>query len=151
MMALAVLAPVPEEHLLSALDILNREGRVAFGSTSWELFEALDSSLAGADCEVLIYASDASRPLTPPSATWTARYLGSSRAVSGAHKDGMKYRPMSTSKYPADNKGHWVVFWEVANLVRLETPIVISKVQGYEKPKKYLANFIPHGPLLIEH
>jgi hypothetical protein len=83
-MSIALLAPVPEEHLLSALDTVEREGQVAFGSKSWELFDKLDSFLAGQDCDVLIYASDPSRPINPPTVTWVARYLSTSLAVNGA-------------------------------------------------------------------
>jgi hypothetical protein len=149
-MSIALLAPVPEEHLLSGLDTLRREGLVAFGSKSWELFNKLDSFLAGQDCDVLIYASDSSRPINPPTATWAARYLRTSLAINGAHKDGMKYRPESTAKYSMDNKGNWVLFWEVDELRRLPTGIKIGELRGYDKPHQYLRDFFPHGPTLIQ-
>jgi hypothetical protein len=106
--------------------------------------------LAGGECDILIYASDPIRHINPPGVTWSARYLGSSLAINGAHKDGMTYRPATTAKYPLDNKGNWVLFWEVNQLRRIQTPIKISQVRGFEKPQRYLTEFIPHGPLLIE-
>jgi hypothetical protein len=149
-MSVALLASVPEEHLISGARTLQQVGKVAFGSKNWELFNKLDSMLCGVECDVFIYASDPSRHVNPPSITWSARYLGSSTAKNGAHKDGMKYRPESTQKYPLDNKGNWVLFWEVNELCRLCSPIRISQLRGLEKPKRYLTEFIPHGPVLIE-
>jgi hypothetical protein len=149
-MSVALLAPIPEEHLISGLETLGRSGKIAFGSKSWELFSKLDSMLAGSECDVLIYASDPNRHVSPPAVTWKARYVTSSLAVNGAHKDGMKYRPDSTAKYPLDNKGNWVLFWEVNNLQRLQPPIKLGQLRGFEKPNRYLTEFIPRGPLLIE-
>ncbi|SHG79418.1 hypothetical protein [Bradyrhizobium erythrophlei] len=149
-MSVALLAPIPEEHLVSGIETLSHAGKVAFGSKSWEVFNKVDAILAGGECDVLIYVSDAVRPISPPTVTWSARYLGSSLAINGAHKDGMKYRPATTDNYPSDNKGHWVLFWEVDNLRRLQSPIKISQVRGFEKPQRYLTGFIPRGPMLIQ-
>lgn len=38
----------------------------------------------------------------------------------------MMYRPESALKYPLDNKGNWILFWEVDSLRLLESPIRIS-------------------------
>src|SRR5215217_6041367 len=40
-MAVALLAPLPEEHLLSGRTVCLAEGKVAFGSKNWELFYTL--------------------------------------------------------------------------------------------------------------
>jgi hypothetical protein len=149
-MAVALLAPVPEEHLLSGQKTLKDSGKVAFGSKNWELFNKLEELLKGDECDVLLYASDADRPLNPPTATWSARFVGFSVAVNGAHKHGMKYRPTSTTKYPLDNKGNWTVFWEVTSLEPMIPGVKISLLRGFEKPHSYLVNFIPKGPLLIQ-
>jgi putative DNA methylase len=71
-------------------------------------------------------------------------------AVIGAHKDGMKYRPASTTKYPLDNHGNWTVFWEVTNLMRMSSGVKISLLRGFEKPHSYLVNFIPRGAIPLE-
>jgi hypothetical protein len=149
-MLAALLASVPEEHLISGARTLLQAGKVAFGSKNWELFNKLDFLLCGVECHLLIYASDPSRHIDPPSITWSARYLGSSTAKKGAHKGGMRYRPESTQKYPLDNKGNWVLFWEANELRRLNSPIRISQLRNLEKPKGYLSGFIPRGPILIE-
>jgi hypothetical protein len=64
-MSVALLAPVPEEHLLSGQETLRESGKVAFGSKNWELFNTLRELLKGDECDVLTYASEASRPLNP--------------------------------------------------------------------------------------
>jgi hypothetical protein len=149
-MSVALLASVPEEHIISGLEIVQAQGRVAFGSKDWELFSKLDALLHGDECDVLIYASDAQHPISPPTVTWTARYMMSSRAINGAHKEQMKFRPKSTERYPLDNKGSWIVFWEVNDLKPLKPSIKVSALRGFAKPKAYLTNFIPRGPLLIQ-
>ena len=151
MTSVALLAPVPEEHLLSGQAVCLSKGLVAFGSKNWDLFSKLKNVLPeSSGCEALIYASDAARPLSPPRVTWSAKYISFSVAINGAHKYGMKFRPESTQKYPADNHGHWVVFWEVTDLIPLIPDIKIGLLRGFEKPHPYLKNFIPKGPLLIQ-
>lgn len=115
--------------------------KVAFGSKNWELFYKLEELLKGAECDVLFYASDATSPISPP--TWSGRFIGFNRAVNGAHRDGMKYRPRSTLKYPMDNQGHWVVFWEVTKLERMTRGVKISLLRGFEKPHLYLKTSSP--------
>ena len=149
-MSVALLAPVPEEHLHSGQETQRESGKVAFGSKNWELFNTLGELLKGDECDVLLYASDALRPLNPPTATWSARFVGFTVAVNGAHKNGMKYRPASTAKYPLDNQGNWTVFWEVTNLKPTPPGVKISLLRGFEKPHAYLKKFIPKGPVLIQ-
>lgn len=149
-MSVALLAPVPEEHLLSGQETLSESGKVAFGSKNWELFNKLGELLKGEECDVFLYASDPTRPLNPPTATWSARFVGFTVAVNGAHEDGMKYRPASTTMYPLDNHGSWTVFWEVTNLGLMSPGVKISLLRGFEKPHSYLVNFIPKGPVLIQ-
>jgi hypothetical protein len=149
-MTVAFLAPVPEEHLLSGQENLGVSGKVAFGSKNWELFNKLEGLLKGGECDVLLYASDALRTFNPPTATWSAKFVGFAVAVNGAHKDGMKYRPASTTKYPLDNQGSWTVFWEVRELKPMIPSLKISLLRGFEKPHSYLVNFIPKGPVLVQ-
>jgi hypothetical protein len=149
-MAVALLASVPEEHIISGLDTVQAKGRVAFGSKDWELFSRLDALLHSDECDVLIFASEAQRPINPPTVTWKARYITSSLAINGAHKEKMTFRPKSTERYPLDNKGSWIVFWEVSDLKPLNPGIRVSSLRGFAKPNAYLTNFIPHGPLLIQ-
>jgi hypothetical protein len=150
-MTIALLAPVPEEHLLSGADVCASQGEVAFGSRAWELFQRLDDLLAGQPCDCLIYASDSAKPVSPPTVTWKAQYIRQVASRNGAHPAKMTFRPPSTERYEADNKGHWAIFWHVANLkpLSVDQRIKVSSLRGYEKPNRYLLNFIPEGPVLI--
>jgi hypothetical protein len=40
---IALLAPVPLEHLEDGIDICRKQGKVAFGSRAWEIFRELDA------------------------------------------------------------------------------------------------------------
>jgi hypothetical protein len=138
----ALLAPVPLEHLIDGKKKSDIEGRVAFGSTVWELFAKLDNLRKGLPVDVYIYASHGGGNRD--------RHVESKM---GAHPDGMRYRPESTGKYPNDNSGHWAVFWEVEDLQELpkEQHMSLAQFTGFGKPKAYGHAFPPEGPLLIEH
>jgi hypothetical protein len=152
---IALLAPVPLEHLVSALEVLATEEKVAFGSMAFLLFHDLDSKRHGLPVDVYIYAS--ARETNPDASPfWRATYLkfvGSNESKPGSHPDGMKYRPKSTEKYALDNEGHWGIFWEVKDL-RPATPkdwCPIAEMTGYGKKRRYGKPFVPEGPILIEH
>jgi hypothetical protein len=148
----ALLAPVPEEHLVSALDVVRKHKKVAFGSRAWQVFQQIDELRGNAPINVLIYASDSSVLQSPPKVSWRAKYIGQKEAKGGAHPDGMTYRPLSTTQYPGDNKGHWVIFWEVCDLVRLsiESEVEIGTLFQFGRAKPCKRFFVPRGPLLIE-
>lgn len=146
----AILAPVPLEHLDSGLIVARREGLVAYGTMKWELLGKVDGMRKGARVAVLMYPSHEDVPAKDSFVvSWFGWYEGSVYSVNGAHPDGMKYRPQSTAKYPADNRGHWAAFWHVKNLRALsaDKQISIGKIQGYkggwrkDKP--------PRGPELV--
>ncbi len=83
--SVALLAPVPEEHLMSGQSCCEENGRFGFGSRDFEVFRNLDEQCAGAPCHVLIYPSWASQPQAgPPKATWEATYLRIKRAYGQA-------------------------------------------------------------------
>jgi hypothetical protein len=148
----ALLAPVPEEHLVSALDVVREHKKVAFGSRSWQVFRQIDELRGDAPADVLIYASHSAVHHSLPKVSWRAKYIGHREAKGGGHPDGMTYRPPSTGKYPDDNKGHWFIFWEVRDLVCLpaELQIEIGAIFQFEKNKPYKKYFVPSGPLIIE-
>ena len=62
-MTVALLTPVPVEHLLDGVEVCRREGKVAFGSQAFETFTRLDDE-AGPGTLVLIYASHSGEPAT---------------------------------------------------------------------------------------
>jgi hypothetical protein len=148
----ALLASVPSEHLLDGRTTAESEGKVAFGSRAWEVFRELDVHRKGMPVDVYIYAShhDGNPEFE---VSWHARYIRHVESTMGAHPDGMKYRPLSTGKYPNDNSGHWAVFWEVEDLQPLlkEQRISLAQFTGFGKKKPYEHAFPPEGPLLIEH
>ena len=146
---IALLAPVPLEHLVSGATLQNR---VAFGSRAWEVFRKLDELRGGMAVDVYIYASDADGD-RDFKVTWQARYVRHVESKMGAHPAGMKYRPPSTENYPNDNSGYWAVFWEVEDLHRLRQDQYMSLAQltGFGNKKPYGHAFPPEGPLLIKH
>jgi hypothetical protein len=148
----ALLAPVPLEHLIDGQETATREGRVAFGSRAWEVFRQLDEMRNGMTVDVYIYASHT--PGFPDfQVSWRARYIGHVESIGGAHPEGMRYRPESTGKYTDDNSGHWAVFWELEDLhpVPKEHRLDLAELTGFGRKKAYGHAFAPEGPLLIEH
>lgn len=149
----ALLAPVPEEHLISGQAKCAETGRVAFGSRDFEVFRKLDEQRDSVPCQAIIYASwPDTHPPGPPRASWTATYLRTVEARSDGSPPQGIFRPDSTEKYPGDKKGHWAVYWEVADIRQLEDEerILISSLRGRNATKNYLKTFRPERPLLIE-
>jgi hypothetical protein len=148
----ALLAPVPLEHLLDGRMTAEVEGRVAFGSRKWEIFRKLDKLRKEMLVDVYIYASHAEGH-HDFEVSWHARYIRHVRSDLGSHPDGMRYRPDSTSKYSGDNSGYWAVFWEVEDLqpIPQQQRISLAEFTGFGKKKAYGHAFPPEGPLLIEH
>ena len=147
----ALLAPVPEEHLLTGRDVAAKEGFVAFGSRKWELFREVDRLRQGQEVPVLIYPSheDVAAKLTFAVA-WTGWYSGHVNSKMGAHPDGMKYRPPSTATHPGDNSGHWAVFWHVRDLSRRRgKPVGISSLESYKRPGFWRMDAPPIGPEVV--
>jgi hypothetical protein len=148
----ALLAPVPVDHLLDGQAVAETEGRVAFGSRAWQVFRDLDKLRKGYPVDVYIYASHGGgdREFTT---SWHARYVGHVESENGAHPAGMRYRPPSTGQSPSDNKGHWAVFWEVEELQQLpeKERISLADLTGFGQKKTYGHAFPPEGPILIEH
>jgi hypothetical protein len=147
----ALLAPVPLEHLKSGRVTCDTQGKVAFGSRAFEALHKLTELADGVPCDALIYASD-SHLTGPPKVTWRARFIRWVEAKAGGHPEGFKYRPVSTAQYEADNYGHWYVFWEVRDLRELEPTeqILISNLKAADQKSKLAKNFIPRGPIVVE-
>ena len=147
---LAILAPVPLEHLESGQKIAAREGYVAFGSRKWELFRDIDERRGDEPVPVMIYPShenDTAR--LSYQVSWLGWYIGSEETNTGRHSRGMKHRPPTTSTSPTDNAGHWSVFWHVNKLVRLANSdrFPISKLHTVKGGWRKSAP--PRGPELV--
>ena len=148
----ALLAPVPLEHLQDGQEVCANESRVAFGSRAWEVFRQLDALRQGLPVDVYIYASHTRRPLRFE-VSWAARYIGHVESVDGTHPQGMRFRPPSTARYLEDNQGHWAIFWEVEDLRELPPAerTRLAHFTAFNERRAYGHNFVPEGPLLIEH
>jgi len=151
---LAILAPVPEMHLISGAETIIKlieessdEIKVAFGSMAFEVFRQIDELRGDKVVEVLIYASDlADQPLKSV-ASWRGLYTGHVASRNGRYPGNKKFRPSST----LTDKPTWAVFWELQELEALEKPIAIASLKGLGKKSNYSSRFIPEGPLLIEY
>jgi hypothetical protein len=146
----ALLAPVPLEHLIAGIAVCDRQGKVAFGSRASEIFRQLDKLRNGQPVEVYIYASNA--PGQPSfKVSWRGIYLGYVEGRHGAHPQSMQFRPPSTAKYEDDHDGHWAVFWEVTQLWELAAPehIPTCRFFGWDNRRFFEKNFIPKGPILV--
>lgn len=153
--ALALLAPVPEKHLITALDAINQQydtGEaapiVAFGSSDFEVFRQADQLRGDRAIEVFIYASmsEQEQPLNPL-VTWRGLYVGHVPSRSGRYPGKAIHRPSSTKT----DKPVWAVYWQLQELTRLDTPILIGMFQGFKQKKRYEKRFIPKGPLLVDY
>jgi hypothetical protein len=144
---IALLAPVPLEHLLDAQQVLETEEKVAFGSQRYDLFRQLDKERNGQPVDVYIYASR--REGQPEGETfWRATYVEHVKSDLGVYPGDRRFRPKSTAGDTA-----FAVFWEVKAL----KPVAASEwcqpsgLTGFGKKKPYGQPFVPEGPILIQH
>jgi len=137
----ALLAVVPEVHLLSGELTCAKEGEVRFGSNDGMVFAELEALLDGGHCPVLIYASESSISGSPR-VSWGGTFAG----VSSASSD--KHRPPST----VSDRG-WHIHWGVAGLQRLapDQTRLVSTLRGQHAARPYAKSFVPHRPLIIEN
>ena len=147
----AILAPVPLEHLKSGFAVCQDQGSVAFGTMKWELFRQIDELREGSRVAALIYPShDENLPAKDSFiVSWFGWYTHFRDSKGGAHPDGMTFRPPTTADYPADNKGHWAIFWHVEGLHELPKlkQLPIKKIQGFKGG--WRKNAPPRGPELV--
>lgn len=152
----AILAPVPEQHLKSAKEAISDQLAadppenppvLAYGSKAFEVFRKVDER-DGCPVDIFIYASHAEEQTLKPQATWQATYIKHVDSRRGRYPGKALHRPPSTKQ---DKQDYWAIYWLVQDLEKLETPIPISNFRGYGKKSGYLTNFVPEGPLLVEH
>ncbi len=148
----ALLAPIPEEHLVHGLETIDRYGKVAYGSRSWEVFRELDQLRSGEPVPVYIYASHA-EDNRGPKVTWEALYTGHVEAPGGTYPNDLKYRPASASQHPADLAGHWAIYWHLTGLARLDREdwVDIADIRRYRTQKSFGRGFVPEGPIIVGH
>lgn len=151
---IALLAPVPYEHLDSARSM----ARVAFGTRSDEIWR-LDQLRGGKNVDLYIYASHSGIP--DPQVTWKAKFVGIVQAVGGRYPDADKAKEVRPPTTETDSPDA-LLFWEVEDLVELkalptpEVPIPLYRFRTWVDPSKYseknrgkIIKVPPHGPTLI--
>ncbi|MBD2484883.1 MULTISPECIES: hypothetical protein [Planktothrix] len=143
----SLLAPVPEIHLISAQEVCEQEGKVAFGSREFEVFRKIDLDRNERPVKVLIYASEQENRSFIPKVTWQGLYIGHSDSRRGRHPQGMKYRPATAANDALDA----AIFWEVTDLRPLEIPVNISNFKGLGKKEPFASRFVPEKPLIIQY
>jgi hypothetical protein len=154
----AILAPVPEAHLVSGLEAIADQAnsdditsqalpKVAFGSMAFEILRKADELRKGQAVEVLIYASDAQgdQPLNSE-VLWRARYIGHLPSRSGRYPGKSQFRPKAATEKPI-----WAVYWEVQELEKLKTPVPIASLQMLGQKANCKPRFVPDGPVLLEY
>ena len=146
----ALLAPIPLEHLHSGNEVCQRAGKVAFGSRAFETFHELDVLRNGATVQVYIYASHAPTPIGSQ-VSWRAQYIGFLPSENLPRDYEERYRPATTHQYADDTRDFWPLFWEVTDLQPLTAPIPIQQFTGKGRKRPYQKQFIPEGPVLIEY
>ncbi len=148
----AILAPVPEEHLKSGLDVVAAEEFVAYGSRKWEFFREVDSLRGDEHVPVLIYPSSEDADVKMSYLIkWTGWYIKHVQSELGAHPNGKKYRPATAEKYAGDRSGYWAVYWHVAGLTKLaeENFKPVSSLKSYQTGKYWKAGHPPRGPEIV--
>jgi hypothetical protein len=140
----ALLAPVPKEHLLSGLEQCRAEGFVAFGTDAGMVlaeFKHLVDNEHSAD--ILFYASHASTSGLPQ-ATFRGRFVDYEGAVGGKAKSGWaKYRPVSTG-----GDTNWSGFYLVREIYPLEITIPIASLRKRGKKGEFKSTFFPPGRVI---
>jgi hypothetical protein len=153
-MGIGILAPVPATIMRSAMDTCTVEGRVAFGSDAWDVFDRANREY-GEGIPVLIYPThrygDPDKLCDPGFVPLRADYFGTTPATKAGKHPNPAVRPQITiSGRSADSA--WTIFWEVRNLIQVpkSNRIVITSLTS-EGQKKPLGNgFVPHGPMLVK-
>ncbi len=142
---LALLTPVPVEHLISGLAVCAREGRVAYGSNNGLRLAELRHDLEGEECDVLFFASHESTS-GPAKVTWVGRFKGLREPRNRRHPEHKRLRPPTT-----DGDGAWMIFYEVSELRKLEPDETIPVASLKSTTGKKLSKaYIPEGPLIVE-
>ncbi|WP_234179294.1 hypothetical protein [Sphingopyxis sp. NFH-91] len=143
----ALLTPVPSEHLISGEATCQQHGYVTYGTDAVDAMMLFVQQIGDdATADVLFYASGT--PVSGvPRATYRARferYLGAKSDGTAPAKEAA-FRPPTTAP-----DGRWQSFYVVSNLTRLAVPIEIRNLTKLSSTAKLKSNFVPRGPLVIE-
>ncbi|BCW87132.1 hypothetical protein sos41_02580 [Alphaproteobacteria bacterium SO-S41] len=143
---IALLASVPYEHLVSAVEDCPADSEAAFGTNAVDALVNLTGRLKDGVCPVLIYASMAPEP-GAPRVTWRGVFTSHVGGRAGLYR-GTACRPPSTA-----TDGKWDTFWTMRHLARLAPgqARLVASLKGWQKKSFYAPDFVPHGPVLIHN
>lgn len=142
----ALLTPVPQQHLESGLQRCADTGFVAFGTDSGMVLSEFRMAVdADHPADILFYASETPK-VGAPSATYRGRFAGFDGAVAGrAKKAWAQHRPPTT-----EHDGAWQSFYLVSDLRKLETAIPLTTLTKHGNKGKLAKAFVPLGPMIID-
>lgn len=146
-MSIALLMPVPWEHLADGETVCKREGKVAFGSNAFEILHKFQTE-GGVGMHVLIYSSHEHQPGVPQ-VTWRATFLGMAKGEDYSVQDLRQYRPESCWDEDRTGPG-WGCFIEVSDLERLdeEDAVTVREIPT-RSGRPHAPDFIPRGPTVV--
>lgn len=142
----ALLTPVPEQHLEAGMLRCAETGFVAYGTDSGMVLSEF-ASLVDEEhqSDILFYASESARRGTPV-ATYRGRFVAYEGAVGGKAKPAWAgHRPVTTA-----GDGSWSSFYLVKDLRRLDTPVPLTSLKKRNNKGKLAKSFIPLGPVIID-
>lgn len=142
----ALLTPVPAQHLASGLEVCAALGRVTFGTDAGMALATFSHTVGDSHADILFYASE--NPISgTPKATYRGRFVEYVGALANgkAPSSCAQFRPPTTA-----NDGPWQSFYVVRDLRRLDTPVELNKLSKRDAKGKLKANFIPQGPVVID-
>lgn len=125
---IALLTPIPEVHLRSALDVLKAKNEVSFGSDSFEVFRELEAHVKKHSVPVMIYCSQEGEVKHNFEVSWFGWFV--------CKEEPKNSRPTDPSLRPPTAEGEtWATFWHLTGLHELppkkRVPIAkISKLSG---------------------
>ncbi len=158
----AILAPIPINHLESALSLLAEKPYVSFGSMKFELFHEVENALGHDrhlnDVPVLIYPSHFEAEIVDEEAPYVISWRASYFEWAGTKEemqfdDENHYRPEFTrnDREEGNHPGGWGMYWRIKNLERLleDQRIEIRNIQVYSR-KYWRKNAPPRGPEIVK-
>lgn len=143
---IALLTPVPLQHLESGLAKCRQTGLVVYGTEATIVLSDFAKSVEdGSSADIFFYASEG-RAVGPPVVTYRGRFEDYRGARAGrADKEWSRHRPDSTS-----SDGAWQSFYAVSDLRKLEEPIPISQFSKRNTATTLSRTFYPRGPIIID-
>lgn len=143
----ALLTPVPTEHLVSGVSVCAEHGFVTYGTNAGMVLAEFSHHVGGdSTADVLLYASG--EPVSGvPKATYRARFVRYEGALANgkAGPSSSAYRPPSTVP-----DGAWQGFYVVSDLRRLNAAVELQTLSKLDAKGKLAKNFIPLGPIIID-